>query len=156
MCEILWVKINMVGCKTLYVCAFYNLDEGDAISLKIFERSLQENGGMTSSHIWIAGDINLSRFDWKPNCIFLTCRFPELTQKFTDCLNNHDLVQLITNPAWEKNVLDLFITNNDSVIITTQLIQGVSDHVAVFVEGNIKAAINKKKHRMVPLYRKVD
>ena len=131
----------MVGCKTLYVCAFYNLDERDAISLKIFERSLPEIGGMTSSPIWIAGDMNLPGFDWKPNCTFLMCCFPELTQKFTDCANNHDLVQLITNPAWDKNVLDLFITNNDSLIIKTQLVQGISDHDAVFVEGNIKAAI---------------
>ena len=30
-CEILWVKINIVECKTLFVCAFYNWDEGDTI-----------------------------------------------------------------------------------------------------------------------------
>ena len=39
-CEIFWVKINIVGSKTLYVCAFYCLDEGDAISLKNFDRSM--------------------------------------------------------------------------------------------------------------------
>ena len=146
-----------MGCKTLYVCAFYNPDEGDAISLKNFERSLQWIGGMTSSHIWIAGDMNISGFDWKHSCIFLMCRFPESTRKFSDCLN-HGLVQLINNPTWGKNVLDLFIINNDSLIIKTQVVQGtcISNHDAVFVEGNIKAAINKQKCRMVPLYRKVD
>ena len=47
----------------LYVCAFYNWDEGDTVSLENFERSLQQIGGNTSLHIcyyllWIAGDMN--------------------------------------------------------------------------------------------------
>ena len=42
--------VHVVGCKTLYVCTFYNLDEGDAISVENFERSLQRIGGNTSSH----------------------------------------------------------------------------------------------------------
>ena len=54
------------------------------------------------------------------------------------------------------NVLDLFITN-DSLIIKTQVIWGISDHDAVFVKGiNIKATLSKQKRRMVPLYRKTD
>ena len=37
------------------------------------------------------------------------------------------------------NVVDVFITN-DSLIIKTQVIRGISDHDAVFVDGmNIKA-----------------
>ena len=117
---------------------------------KNFERSLQRFDGetsshfWTSSHIWIAGDMNLPGFDWKHNCLFLTCRFPELTRKFTDCLDNHGWVQLITNPTRGKNVVDLLITNNDSPIIKTQVIPGISDHDAVFVEGNIKATITKQ------------
>ena len=52
------------------------------------------------------------------------------------------------------NVLDLFVTN-DSLIIKTQVIRGISDHDAVFVEGkDIKATLNKQKRRMVALYRR--
>ena len=50
----------------------------------------------------------------------------------------------------------MFVTNNDSLIIKTQVIPPISDHDAVFSYGNIKATINKQKRRMVPLYRKVD
>ena len=54
------------------------------------------------------------------------------------------------------NVLDFFITNN-YLIIKTQVIRGISDHDAVFVEGiNITATLNKQKRRMVALYRKTD
>ena len=42
--------------------------------------------------------------------------------------------------------LDLFIQcYNDSLIIKTQVIRGISDHDAVFVEGiNIKATLNEQ------------
>ena len=54
------------------------------------------------------------------------------------------------------NVLDLFLTN-DSLIIKSQVIRGISDHDAVFVEGiNITATLNKQKRRMVAFYRKTD
>ena len=54
------------------------------------------------------------------------------------------------------NVLDLFLTN-DSLIIKSQVIRGISDHDAVFVEGiNITATLNKQKRRMVAFYRKAD
>ena len=144
-----------MGCKTLCVCTFYNPNEGDAISLKNFERSLQWIGGMTSSHIWIAGDVNLPGFDWKYSCIFPRCHFPEITRKFSDCLN-HGVVQLINNPTWGKNVLDLFIINDNSLIIKTEIVQGtcISDHDAVFVEGNIKAAINNKNAGWFPCIEK--
>ena len=90
----------------------------------------------------------------EPPCLFPTCRFPELTRKFADCLDDHGWVQLITNPTRGKNVVDLFITFNDSLIIKTQVIPGISDHDAVFVEGNIKATITKQNAGWFPCIEK--
>ena len=125
------------GLKTLYVCAIYNRDEGDAISLENFERSLQQIGRNTSSHNYLDSRRH------EPPWIWLEA-------------HDHGLVQLITNPTRGKNVLDLFIPNNDSLIIKAQVIPGFSDHDAVFVEGNIKVTINTQIRRIVPLYRKAD
>ena len=111
--------------------------------------------------IWIAGDINFPGFDWKHNCLFLICCFPELPWKFF-WLSWRSWLSL-TYTVYQSyvgviNVLDLFITTcNDSLIVKTRVIQGIIDHDAVFVEGiNIKATLNKQKHRMVSLYRKSD
>jgi len=41
-CEILWVKICLVGCKSLYVCAYYKPHEGDERSLACFEQSFMK------------------------------------------------------------------------------------------------------------------
>ena len=70
--------------------------------------------------------------------------FPWVNPKIHGILDVRGLVQLITNPTRG-------ITNNNSLIIKTQVVQVISDCDAVFVEGNIKAAINKQKCRMVPL-----
>ena len=42
-----------------------------------------------------------------------------------------------------KNVLDFFITNNDS-LIKSQVIPGISDHYAVCVEGNTYQSNNQQ------------
>ena len=39
-CKIIWVKLNTVGCKTLYICTYYNPNEGDEASLASFDMSL--------------------------------------------------------------------------------------------------------------------
>ena len=50
------------------------------------------------------------------------------------------------------------VTNNDRLIIKTQVIRGtcISDHNAVFVEGISKQHSTNKNCRMVPLYKKAD
>ena len=80
--------------------------------------------------------------------------FPWVNPKFADCLDDHGWVQLITNPTRGKNVVDLFITNNDSLIVKTQVIPGISDHDAVFFEGNIKATFTKQNAGLFPCIEK--
>ena len=142
--------------KTLYICAFYNPNEGDAISLENFERSLQQIGCNTSSHNYLDSNRH------KRPCIWLEAQLPISNVSFPRAnlkigwLFWRSWLSLTYNQSFVGviNVLDLFITN-ESLIIKTQVIQGISDHDAVFVEGiNIKATLNKQKHRMVALYRK--
>ena len=102
-----------MGCKTLLVCAFYDLNEGDAISLENFERSLQQIGGYTSSRnyldskkhkltwIWLEAQLPISNvsFPWANLKIcWLSWR------SWFSVTYNQSFVGVI-------NVLDLFITN---------------------------------------------
>ena len=120
---------------------------------------------MTIPHhtiVWIAGDINFHGFDWKHNCLLIfNVLFPWANLKI--CWLSWRSWLSLTYNVYQSyvgviNVLDLFITTcNDSLIIKTLVIRGIRDHDAVFVEGvNIKATLNKQKHRMVSLYRKTD
>ena len=145
------------GLKTLYVCNFYNPDEGDAISLEYFERSFQWIGGNTSSDnldcrrheppwIWLEAQLPISNvsFPWANLKIRWLSWRSWLSLHVT---YNQSYVGLF-------NVLDLFITNG-SLTIKTRVIRGIIDHDAVFVEGiNIKATLNKQKRRMFPCIEK--
>ena len=150
--------VQVMGCKTLYVCAFYNPNEGDAICLENFERSLQQIGGNTSSHNFLDSKRH------KPPWIWLEAQLPISNVSFRRAnlkagwLSWRSWLSLTYNQSCVGviNVLDFFITNNN-LIIKTQVIRGISDHDAVFVEGiNITATLKKQKRRMVALHRKTD
>ena len=140
------------------VCAFYNPNEGAAISLENFERSLQQIGGYTSSHNFL--DSKRHELPW----IWLEAQLPISNVSFprpnlkTGWLSWRSWLSLTYNQSCMGviNVLDFLMTNS-SLIIKTQVIRGISDRDGVFVEGiNITATLNKQKRRMVPLYRKTD
>ena len=43
-CEIAWMKLEIAGCKPLYICGYYKPNKGDSGSLEQFEES-SENWG---------------------------------------------------------------------------------------------------------------
>ena len=49
-CEITWVRLEIAGCKPLYICGYYKPSEGDSISLEQFEESLRRLG-IINSHV---------------------------------------------------------------------------------------------------------
>ncbi|MCG7878228.1 MAG: endonuclease/exonuclease/phosphatase family protein, partial [Candidatus Thiodiazotropha endolucinida] len=154
-CEIAWMKIEIVGCKPLYVCGYYKPQEGDAVSLNGFEESLRRLG-IVNSHILIAGDMNFPGYDWLNNCLKPNCNYPTLTYQFVDLLDDLSLTQLVNTPTRGNNVLDLVIANNPSLIAACRVIPGVSDHDAVLTEVNLKPIRNKQNPRKIPLYKKAD
>ena len=155
-CEILWIKISVSGCKSFYVCAFYHPHEGDEKSMKNFELSVN-SACKINSHIWIAGDMNLPGYDWRLNCLKPNCHHPDITMKFLDVLNDNSLIQMVTEPTRKENILDLFITNNDSRILKLKIIPGISDHDGiVYVEADISPIIYKEKPRKIHMYKRAD
>ena len=154
-CEILWVKICIAGCKSLHICAYYNPHEENELSLANFVKSVQLVHNL-SSHIWIAGDMNFPGYDWLNNCLKPNCSYPSLTTRLVDLIDDCGFTQMVTAPTRGANTLDLFITNNDSLINTVKYIPGLSDHDIVYVEGDINPIVNKQKPRKIFLYNKAD
>ena len=62
-CEILWVKINLVGVNSLLVGAFYRPHMQDDKAIEQLNLSLQ---GLNRSNatVWQAGDFNAPHIDW--------------------------------------------------------------------------------------------
>ena len=139
------MHITITGSNTLYISSYYRPDEHDEISQQQFRLSLSRLPSNTTLHVWIVEDKNFPGMDWENNNILNTCRTPNLHLEYLECLEDHGLQQLVTTPTREKNILDLFLTNNPTRIESIKVIPGISDHEAVLVEGCITPATNKQR-----------
>ena len=70
----------------------------------------------------------------KPNC-----SQPELTQNFLDIMSDNNLTQVVKEPTYYENTLDLFFVNNPSIVHNSKVILGISmdGHHAVYAELDI-------------------
>src|SRR5437870_144741 len=156
-CEILWIKLETVGSKCTYIGAFYRPNENDESSLQLLNSSLQRLR-TTNSNVWLAGDFNLPGIDWELGITKNDSRFKNQHDEFLDILNDHGLTQIITKPTRDSNILDLFLTNNETLITKFDTLPslGESDHDVVLVESLIKPILNKAAPRLKPLYNKTN
>ena len=63
---------------------------------------------------------------------------------------------MVTEPTRCENVLDLFLTSNDTLVQKIEILPGITDHEIVVADVNLKPQIGRQKPRNVPLYRKAD
>jgi len=75
-------------------------------------------------------------------------------EKFLGILVDNGLTQIIDKPTRHNNTLDLFVSNNPSLIQSTQVIPGLADHEAVVVEVDLPPITNMQKPRRIPLFNK--
>jgi hypothetical protein len=154
-CEMVWVKVDLKGSKTLHICGYYRPHLEDEQSHESFKESVNRLNG-NNSHIWIAGDFNYPGADWKDKTLKPGCKLPGLHQDFMNFLDDQGLEQLVQEPTRGENTLDLCITNNPTNINRTNVIPGISDHEAVTLEGDLTPIKYNQKKRQIPLYKKAN
>ena len=88
----------------------------------------------------------------KPNC-----NQPELTRNFVDIMADNNLTQVVKEPTYYENTLDLFFVNNPSIVHNSKVIPGISKdgHHAVYVELDISLTRRTKKPRNIHSYNKL-
>ena len=106
--EILWVEITLLN-KSLLLGAFYRPP-----SSKNNLRELQSTlNGISSHQVILCGDFNMPDIDWST----LSCMLSHLpSQSLCETVKNCALDQLVTEPTRSKNILDLVLTTNPSLI----------------------------------------
>ena len=71
-------------------------------------------------------------------------------------VNDHSLQKMVNAPTRDKHVLDIFLTNNPTLVNISNIIPGISDHDTVQININVAPRIVKQKPRTISLYKKVD
>ena len=155
-CEIIWVKLDVVASKPLYIAAYYRPKESDAKSLEELNKSL-EMVSMRKGSMWVLGDFNFPGLSWNSAHIPKInpeCRYPTLYNDFISCLEDHSLVQMVSKPTRDDNVLDLFLTSNHTFVNKVEIFPGISDHEISI--SSVKPKMTRQKPRSIPIYRKAD
>ena len=79
-----------------------------------------------------------------------TFQNPSKHDKFLEILDDYGLTQHVNKPTRLYNTLDLFVTNNPTLINKVEVLPGLADHNAVLIEGDISAISNKRRPRRIP------
>ena len=157
-CEMAWAKISIVGYKDLYVCSYYRPKADDRDSLDLLFSSLDRICNSKNCHIWLAGDFNFPGIDWASKTLKHNCPSSDLHELFVKSLDDYGLTQMVDKPTRLSNTLDLFTTNNPTLISEIKVIPRLADHdaVTIIIEGDISPIVNKQKPRKIHLYKKAD
>ena len=101
-------------------------------------------------------DFKLGDIDWENNSIKQSSSKPALSQQLLDITNNRFLNQHVEDPTriteHSSNTLDLFFSNNSK----TEVIPGISDHEAVYVEACLRPTRIPTVKRNVFSYKKAN
>ena len=64
--------------------------------------------------------------------------------------------QMQLSPSRESNILDLYLTTYPSLIKSSYIVPGISDHHMVVVDCDVKPRYKKKKHIKLYIYKKAN
>ena len=110
-CEIIWLKLKLVGTKPLFIAAYYRPKEEDSYSADEFHRSL-EMVSQQKGDIWVLGDFNYPKLDWDEEDVpFIRpgCTLTKLYEGFIETLKDFNLnMQMVREPTRGGNILDCF------------------------------------------------
>ena len=86
------------------------------------------------------------------NCLKPNYNYPEQTNNYVELFADHSLTQTVIEPKRGENTLYLFATDNTSLIKKVTVIPGISDHEAVYVQGDVNSiSYNKKAAKNLPV-----
>ena len=113
-CEIVWIKLELEGCKSVYIASYNRPKENDLDSFDEFKKSLQMTSQLKGD-IWVMGDLNCPKLDWNSEHVTSVkpgCYAPQLYDDFISILDESNLVQMVTQPTRSENMLDLLLISN--------------------------------------------
>ena len=134
-----WAKLQLPNNKSLYLCSFYrppNNNVTPITKLNDFLSSVFYNESPQLPQILLAGDFNLPSISWidgqiKPNPTYGT----DVNQSLLGSINEFALDQLVTESTRGRNILDLIFSFHPESISKIEVIPGISDHEAVYVNS---------------------
>ena len=158
-CEIIWCKMNIIGCRTLYLGSFHQPpDKIDNDYLEEFNSFLSRVMSNRNAYVLVGGDFNCGDIEWSLMKVPQRVQKRQSQQQLLDIIGEHRLTQVVDLPMSNDKTFDLLFKNCPSpgnrVKGMTPI--GKADHDIVYVEYDIKAKRIKQASRKIYLYKRAD
>jgi len=158
-CEAVWSRVKIKGAQDLCIGSFYKPpSKTDPHYLDLLQSVLTRIP--RTAHLWLGGDFNLADINWDNECPAPHANNKTQCQQLIDICKNTYLEQIVDQPTrvteYTSNLLDLFFTNNKTLINKCEVLPGIADHEAVFIESSLRPMKVKKHARKVHIYKKAE
>ncbi|XP_048586113.1 uncharacterized protein LOC125568277 [Nematostella vectensis] len=160
-CEIIWTSLKLANRKSIYMSSYYRPPNQPSDAIDNLNESIRRvfNKVKNFPNIIIGGDFNLGDIEWNSSAPTPTNpATASLHQKFLQTIDDFSLSQHVkttTRPSSGKT-LDLLLTTYPNVIVNTSTASGLSDHLAVIFEVNLKPSRSLKPPHKVYQYKKAN
>jgi len=106
--------------------------------------------------VWLGGDLNLPDIDWDTNSTD-GHQYTKATNKaYLDKFHDAGLMQTSFEPTRGNAILDVFLTNQPSLLNRITTIPGLSDHDILQADNNIQTARVEPTPRVIHLWNKAN
>ena len=152
-CEAVICTIKSINTK---VASIYRPPDANITSfdnmLKFLSRHLELSNQENHQDIIVMGDFNLPGISWKDNNFKVESKAPSTSEALLQTfMEDHLLSQYIHQPTRLRNTLDLFLTNNDNLVLHTSSEETeLSDHNIVTIKSTYN--LNSAKTNSKPLF----
>ena len=120
-CEAVVCSIKSINTKIASIYRPPNTDDKSFANLLSFlEKTLVDNSLDKQPDIIIAGDFNIPEINWQAHHIHSENKLSsKAANRLLSFMEKHFLNQYISQPTREKNILDLFLTNNCNLVLSS-------------------------------------
>ena len=158
-CKLIRAHDQVPGTSLLFIGYFYRPpDENDPGYLDQLQSCLSKIS--TGALTWLEGNFNLGDIDWTTDSVKQYANKPGLCHQLLRISKDNFLDQLVLEPTRitedAANILDLFFSNNQSLVNRVDIIPGISDHEVVYVESSLRPPRAATPPRKVFCHNKAD
>ena len=151
--ELVACQIQLANHSSLIACSVYRLPSSSVSYLQNLCQQIEMiKTKFPNSALWIAGDVNLPDINWSNNYISGHSYPVSLNQSFLDLIHDNAFTQMVDSPTRGSHILNIFLTNRPSLVHSCTVIDGISDHEAVFVLTSIMAHLSHSTKRTINLW----
>ena len=142
--ELIAIKIETLN-QPVVLCSLYRPPNSKVIDIQNITNEIEF---LVKKHknspIWIGGDINLPDIEWESNAIKTHQYLYKINETFIQMMYDCHLDQVVNFPTRGKNILDVLLTNNTSLIERIIDVPGISAHNNIVV-ADFKACVLRLK-----------